>query len=100
MGKRGGARPGAGRKTLVTEREVKEQLQKFLPQTLKAIEQGLEDNPFVAKLHRVRLDNAWRVINKFVADRKAVEVSGDPERPLGVVMLPEKYKEESTRKRG
>ena len=87
-GKSGGARRGAGRKPLVTEQAVKEKLQKLLPQALKAIQQGLGDSVVMAKLHKVRLDNAWRIINKFAADRKAIEISGDSERPLGVVILP------------
>lgn len=94
----GGARKGAGRKPLVTEQQVKEKLQKLLPQALKAIQQGLGESVVYAKLHKVRLDNAWRVINKFAADRKAIEISGDQDRPLGVVILPKLNEPEDEKK--
>ena len=86
-GKSGGARPGAGRKTLKTEREIKEQLQEFLPEALKAIKQGLSGDVIFAKLHTVRLNNAWRVINKFVAGRRATEITGKEGEPITIKLI-------------
>ena len=83
-GKSGGARPGAGRIPIKTEREIKEQLQKLCPQALEAIEEGLGEDVVFAKLHKVRLDNAWRIINKFVADKKAIEMSGKDGQPFTI----------------
>ena len=82
---KGGARPGAGRKTLKTEREIKEQLQKQLPAVEEAIKDSLRAKD---KKDTVRTTSAYKLLAKFVGDLQAVKVTGDEDAPVGVVVLP------------
>ena len=88
-GRSGGPRPNSGRPRLVTEAEVKLELQKMLPDAYKVIRRAVKGRRISIAAHKLRTDNAWRIVDKFVANRKALEVSGDSDRPLGVVVLPE-----------
>lgn len=78
-GKSGGFRTGAGRKTLKTEREIKEMLQVYLPQALEVILNGLKTG---------RSQDAWKLIDKFVPDAKPVQTEEQTE-PLIIRLVPE-----------
>jgi len=82
---RGGARPGAGRKTLKTEREVKEELQKQLPESYEAISDSLKGKE---ERKREKMRSAWKVVDKFAPDSLPVRVTGDEDKPVGIVVLP------------
>jgi hypothetical protein len=81
----GGARPGSGRKKIKTEREIKEELQKLLPDVYMALDESLDKEE---RIRSTRLTAALAILKKFVGDRQAVQVSGDEEQPVGVVILP------------
>ena len=82
----GGARPGAGRKTIKTEREIKERLQKLLPKAYKAIETSLDPKSLLTS--RVRTTSAYKLLDKFIGDKKALEIDIDGKVDTGVIVLP------------
>lgn len=77
----GGKRPGAGRKSLANEQDVKEQLQKYLPQAYKAVERELKD-----PLYKLPT-SVWKLLDKFVGDRKVTELEGPDGGPIEIVVV-------------
>ncbi len=73
-----------GRPSLVEEREIKEKLQKFLPDIYRFYEEVFKSNN-----KQMKAKVSAEILAKLVADKKEMELLGDPERPLGVVILPE-----------
>lgn len=80
-----GKKGRSGRKTIKTEREIKEDLQKLLPDVREAIRESLEPK---GKKDTVRTTSAYKLLAKFVGDLQAVKVTGDEGEPVGVVVLP------------
>ena len=76
-GKSGGARRGSGRKTLKTEREIKEELQKYIPEAFSVVSRNLNEN---------RSTDAWKVIDKFVPNKTTTELTGSGEKPFTVIV--------------
>jgi len=79
-GKSGGRREGAGRKTLKTEREIKEQLQKLVPDAFAVIQSNLKSETG----KKFNTQDAWKVLDKFVPDRKSSEISIEETKPLEI----------------
>lgn len=61
----GGRRKGSGRPKLKTVREVKERLQKSLPEAVRVIEAGVKAG---------KEASAWKLVSKFVPDQSASTV--------------------------
>ena len=89
---RGGTRPGAGIKTLKTEREIKERLQKMFPEVYKAINKSLNGERNTGS----RATTAFRVLDKFIGDKKDIDTKVDVNVKTGVVVLPELHKDKKT----
>ena len=81
----GGKRAGSGRKSKKTEYEVKHELQKYLGLAYESIRASLEAGK---TKEQIRTTSAYKLIAKFVGDRQAVQVTGDIDKPVGVVVLP------------
>lgn len=64
----GGKRPGAGRPKYRTDAEIRRELQKRIPDALITIDEKLKA--------KERFD-AWKVIDKFVGDKKVTEVQNE-----------------------
>jgi len=73
-----------GRPSLIEERQIREKLQKYLPDIYK-----FYDEVFKSSDKRLKAKVSAEILAKLVADKKEMEISGDSERPLGVVILPE-----------
>lgn len=82
-GRSGGARTGAGRKTLKTEREIKERLQGLLPDAFEAIQTNLRSLEGKKK----STHDAWKILDKFVPDRKSTDLSVEEKEPLVIKII-------------
>lgn len=76
----GGKRPGAGRKSGVTEQEVREELQKYLPDAYMAVQKDLTD-----PLYKIA-PSVWRLLDKFIGDRKISEIVGPDDGAIQIVV--------------
>lgn len=73
-----------GRPSLIEERAIRERLQKYLPDIYR-----FYDEVFKSGDKRLKAKVSAEILAKLVADKKEMEFSGNPDRPLGVVILPE-----------
>ena len=78
-GRSGGARVGSGRKSLKDEYEIKYELQKHLPKAYRLIELALADGK--------NTNDAWKLLDKFIGDRKVSELVGDDGGPIQIEII-------------
>ena len=84
-GKSGGLRnPPGGRPKYRTDAEIRRELQKRVPKALEAIDKRLDNQ---------EEEDAWKVINKFVGDRKVNELENSDKGPLLIKIAAEKHNE-------
>lgn len=76
----GGKQPGSGRKPLWRAQEIKEQLQKFLPDALVAIQTDIKTNGGHKGAY-----SAWKLFDKFVPDLKSTEIKNEEGKVFRVV---------------
>ncbi len=77
----GGKRPGAGRPKYRTDAEIRRELQKRIPDALITIDEKLKA--------KERFD-AWKLIDKFVGDKKVTEFENSEKGPLLIRIVEDK----------
>lgn len=80
-GKRGGWRPGAGRPKGRTSADIRQELQKRLPKALKIIDLSLK------RKEKISTADAWKVIDKFLPDISATEISGKDGKSIPIYIV-------------
>ncbi|MCP3682085.1 MAG: hypothetical protein GY861_05280 [bacterium] len=80
-----GVKGRSGRKTIKTEREIKEELQEMIPEAYEAIRDGLVGRE---NKRGIRATTAFKLLAKFIGDKQSVKVDADVKVDSGVVVLP------------
>lgn len=76
-----------GRPKLIERRQVLEELQKLLPRALKTIDNALDNK------NKNPTTDAWKIVDRFVPELKATEISGTDSGPLKIELVREVIKE-------
>lgn len=74
---------GKGKVEMLGEAAMKQRLRHLVPRAIERLKELME-----SRNDAIAMGAAKLVLNKFVADLKITELQGNPDRPLGVVILP------------